>query len=213
MSRIAPDGVSPREERRRVRLETARTQVLDASEPAFAVSGFHNTTIKSIAEQCEIAVGTIYLLFADKEGLSEAVLRRRGGALRELTAELGSEPGSGDVRLVAIAEMQIRYFREHPDWTRLASTLVSGNRAAPPNRGLERLYEVGHKVVADVLAEVVAAGQREGTIRGGNPQALALIYLGMLETFHSIDNESYSEPGTYGAAEFLELLRDTFRAR
>jgi AcrR family transcriptional regulator len=193
---------SPREERRRVRLETTRSQVLDAAEQIFASAGFHATTIKAIAAQCEIAVGTLYTLFDDKNSLFEAVLRRRGAMLRASTEAKAAEPGPCDTTLVELADLQIRFFREHPDWTAVASMLMSGSRGAVPG-----LYESGHKVVADIHAGVIERGQREGTIRDGDPMALAQIFLSMLETFHRVGGETYS------AAQFLDLIHATFRVR
>ncbi|MET8653737.1 TetR/AcrR family transcriptional regulator [Nocardia aurea] len=201
---------SPREERRRLRLEMTRTQVLDVAEREFASVGFHNTTIKSIAEQCEIAVGTIYTLFDDKDSVYEAVLRRRGAILHGLTRARASEPGPADITLVALAELQVRFFREHPDWAGLASALGSGSRATASNAGPSHLYEVGHRVVADDLAEVIARGQHEGRIRDGNPRALALVFLGMLETFHRLDNARRADRPDYTLVEFLDLVRAAF---
>lgn len=204
-------NLSPREERRRLRLEMTRTQVLDVAERAFASVGFHNTTIKSIAEGCEIAVGTIYTLFDDKDSVYEAVLRRRGAILHNLTRTRAAEPGPADLTLVALAEIQVRFFREHPDWAGLASALGSGSRAAASNTGLSPLYEVGHRVVSDDLAEVIARGQHEGRIRDGDSRALALVFLGMLETFHRLDNAGgrVDQPD-YTLAEFLDLVRAAF---
>lgn len=187
-----------------------RTQVLDVAEQAFSSAGFHNTTIKSIAEQCEIAVGTIYTLFDDKDSVYEAVLRRRGAVLHGLTRTRAAEPGRADDTLVALAELHVRFFREHPDWAGLASALGSGARLAPPGTGPSRLYEVGHQVVSDDLAAVIARGQHEGRIRDGNPRALALVFLGMLETFHRIDNVGRAEQADYGLVEFLDLVRAAF---
>lgn len=203
-------SVSPREERRRVRMETTRSQILDAAEQAFAAAGFHNTTIKSIAERCEIAVGTMYLLFADKESVYQAVLRRRGDTLHALVAAMAAEPGPGDERLVELAELQIQFFRAHSEWARVASGLVSGSRAALTTAGSSQIYEVGHRVVADVIAAVIARGQFEGRVRDGNPQGLALIFLGMLETFHTIDNAGTAPSAGYGLAEFLDMVRAAF---
>lgn len=200
---------SPREERRRVRLETTRSQVLDAAERIFASAGFHNTTIKSIAAQCEIAVGTMYTLFDDKNSLFEAVLRRRGATLRALTEAKAAEPGPCDTKLVELADLQIRYFAEHPDWTRVASLLVSNSRGDSRDAAVPGLYERGHKAVADIHGEVIARGQREGTVRAGNPLALALVFMGMLETFHGLGG---SDATDYPTAEFLDLVHATFRA-
>lgn len=211
MSEEVAVAESPREARRRLRVDTARTQILDAAERIFASTGFRDTTMKSIAEQCEIAVGTMYTLFEDKNALFEAVLRRRGSVLRGLTEAKAAAPGRGDARLVELAELQIRFFREHPDWTRLASMLMTGSRGDPPAVDMSRLYRSGHQVVADIHAEVIARGQRERTIRAGAPSALAQIFMGMLENFHALDGANGSD-GEFTVDEFLDLVRATFDA-
>ena len=200
---------SPREERRRIRVEMTRSQILDAAEHAFAAAGFHHTTIKSIAEQCEIAVGTFYILFEDKESLYEAVLRRRGDELKALMDAKAGAPRSEATTLVELAELQIGFFRRYPDWTTVASALVSGSRAAAAGEPV-RLYEPGHRVVAGAIAAVIAQGQRDGHVRSGNPAALALIYLGMLETFHRVDSADTTPGSEYSLAEFLDLVSVTF---
>lgn len=212
VSHTEPTTTSPREERRRIRMEMTRSQVLDAAEGAFASTGFHTTTIKSIAEQCEIAVGTIYVLFDDKESIYEAVLRRRGDALTVLTTAKAAEPGPGDTRLVELAELQLRFFRDYPDWSRIAAALVSDTRAVPASVGSSNFYAGGHQVVADVIAGVIASGQQSGHLRDGDPHTLALIYLGMLRTFHSIDSAAHMQPSDNGLTDFLELLHAAFRA-
>ncbi len=202
-------ALSPREERRRVRLETTRSQVLDAAEKTFAANGFHGTTIKSIAEQCQIAVGTMYSLFDDKDSVYEAVLRRRGNALKALTDAKIAEPGPDDTKLVELAELQISYFRAHPEWSHIASEIGSGPSALAATRQVPQMYEVGHHVVAEAIADVIARGQRNGTIRAGQPLALALIFLGMLRSFYGIDSGGNTG---YALEEFLDLIRASFSA-
>jgi hypothetical protein len=119
---------------------------------------------------------------------------------------------AGHATLVEIAELQIRFFREHPDWTRVASMLVSASGAALPSAAASRLYEAGHKLTAEIHAEVIARGQREGTVRQGDPRALALIFLGMLETFHDLDEAGHPQPPNLPLDEFLDLVRATFRS-
>lgn len=147
----------------------------------------------------------MYTLFDDKNSLFEAVLRRRGATLRALTEAKATEPGAGDSQLVALAELQIRFFSEHPDWTRVASMLVSDSRGESRESAVPGLYEWGHKVVA----EFIARGQREGTVRSGNPLALASVFMGMLDTFHGLGG---SDATDYSAAEFLDLVHAAFRA-
>jgi AcrR family transcriptional regulator len=53
-----------------------RAQILDAAAIVFAARGFHAATIKQIARQAEIADGTIYIYFPNKEALLLGLLDR-----------------------------------------------------------------------------------------------------------------------------------------
>src|SRR4051812_47837272 len=53
-----------------------RTQILDAAAAVFAARGFHAATIKQIARQADIADGTIYIYFPNKEALLLGLLDR-----------------------------------------------------------------------------------------------------------------------------------------
>jgi AcrR family transcriptional regulator len=58
-------------------LATARrNQILDAATQVFAERGFHNTTIRQIAQQAGIADGTVYIYFKTKTDLLLGILNR-----------------------------------------------------------------------------------------------------------------------------------------
>src|SRR5882724_5551180 len=73
-----PDGPSPRELRRRQRIEVGREQVLDAAENLFGFNGYSATSLEQVAKACEFSVGALYMFFNSKQELLEAVLDRRG---------------------------------------------------------------------------------------------------------------------------------------
>ena len=53
-----------------------RKQILDAATVVFAERGFHRTTVKDIAKQANIADGTLYNYFENKEDLLFGILNR-----------------------------------------------------------------------------------------------------------------------------------------
>jgi AcrR family transcriptional regulator len=204
-------ATTPREVRRQVRMDAKRSRTLDAAERSFATSGYHSTSVKSIADQCDIAIGTIYTLFGDKEGLFKAVLRRRGDVLGDLMTAKAGENSPGDGLLVTIAELQIQFFREHPDWAHIATSLISPNsNLTLPGVGAAGLYELGTQLAIDLQAVVIARGQHEGRIRTGNPQALARIFASMVATFHVLDEGSSPPGNNCSLDEFLDVVQAAF---
>src|ERR671934_1521831 len=63
-------------ERRKARTTTA---ILDAAERHFLERGFQNAKVDEIAEEADVAVGSVYNHFASKEGLYRAALERALG--------------------------------------------------------------------------------------------------------------------------------------
>lgn len=61
-----------REEARAVR----REEILDAAQRVFGARGFRGTTIADIADEAQIALGTIYLYFPSKEDVFAALSQR-----------------------------------------------------------------------------------------------------------------------------------------
>src|SRR5688500_14139506 len=71
-------AASRREQRRLLHQDLSRAQLLDAAEEVFGEKGFHDTTLKEIAELAEFSVGSVYSFFENKDDLFPNVFLRRG---------------------------------------------------------------------------------------------------------------------------------------
>ena len=211
MTTDAVHGTSPREERRQQRVDLFRTQVLDAAEEMFAELGYHGTNLKAIAARCEVSVGSLYSVFDGKDALFGAVLERRGTALPEQMAAVAAADEPADRRLLRLAELQVRYFREHPHWARITTSFVSpGVRAELPGGDVARNYDAGYRGAMELEGRLIAEGQRAGVLRAGDPAALARMFSAMVSAHHVIDEQAGAG---LSLDEFLELLRAAFVVR
>src|SRR5258708_15613950 len=59
-----------------------RTRILDAAESAFADHGYNGASMRAIVREAGVNLATAYYYFGSKNGLMEAVLKRRFGPLR-----------------------------------------------------------------------------------------------------------------------------------
>src|SRR5438445_13745217 len=71
-------AASRREQRRLLHQDLSRTQLLDAAEEVFGRKGFHETTLKEVAELAEFSVGSVYSFFENKDDLFRQIFLRRG---------------------------------------------------------------------------------------------------------------------------------------
>src|SRR5829696_10515093 len=82
MPRATTEGrsqaLSRREQRRLQHQDLSRNQLLDAAEEVFGRKGFHETTLKEVAELAEFSVGSVYSFFQNKVDLFLNVFLRRG---------------------------------------------------------------------------------------------------------------------------------------
>src|SRR5919204_230369 len=96
-----------RSERRKARTEAA---ILDAAERHFLERGFQAAKVDEIAEEADVAVGSVYNHFASKEGLYRAALDR---ALDLFETYMEGEPERGTPALEQLLEVAGRVARRH----------------------------------------------------------------------------------------------------
>ncbi|MFD0901996.1 TetR/AcrR family transcriptional regulator [Actinomadura sediminis] len=205
----APERLSPREVRRRRRIELGREQMLETAEELFAERGYYATSLKDVAQRCEFSVGSVYSFFDSKEALYLAVLMRRAPGrldeMKRLAAAAGTTAGE---RFVALVTAELEHRRKYPAWARLHAQMTkAGSRDVadvPPD------YKDFHRETVRILAGVVADGHADGTIRPGDPHALARMCSALVDSFTLMDPMVSDEPEGIGAEEFLTFVRETF---
>jgi AcrR family transcriptional regulator len=113
-----------RSERRRARTANA---IRDAGERLFIGRGYSATTMEDLAEEADVAVGSIYAHFGSKEGVYGALIER-ALELDKLYCDEGFDAGNSPAeRLFGLAEGYLRFAREHPGYFQLF-------RFPPPDR-------------------------------------------------------------------------------
>jgi AcrR family transcriptional regulator len=178
--------LSPREIRRQQRLRVGREQILDAAEELFGRQGYRGASLQQVAKRCEFSIGALYLFIDSKEELLRAVLSRRTAALMERIRACVAGEGTGHEVLLDLARLQIEFHRAHPDFGRLSMQILSCSGGEPMpgfNEDIARGYDEAMTVQADLFAR----GQRDGTLRSGDPQCLSRLFSAMVTAYHGMD--------------------------
>ncbi|HEY4022910.1 MAG TPA: TetR/AcrR family transcriptional regulator [Pseudonocardiaceae bacterium] len=203
-------ALSPREARRQQRIDLSREQILDTAEQLFSERGYHDTGLKDVAELCEFSVGSIYSFFDSKDHLYQEVLMRRGPAQVAEMRTIVARDVPATERLAAMARLQIDYFRRYPAWGRLTTQVLTvGLRQAG---AVPAGFAAAYRDAIDVEVELFRAGQREGTLRAGDPHALARLFSSLVTAFHSMDPEISDDSADLGADDFLGFVERAFGA-
>jgi TetR/AcrR family transcriptional regulator len=180
-------GISRREARRLHQQGLSRTQLLDAAEEVFGRKGFHDTTLKEVAELAEFSVGSVYSFFENKDDLFRQIFLRRGEEFMiELREVLGDPDADPLAQLHALVDFECGFFRRHRHFGRLylryanATTLI-------PSRQIDDAVAGNYRESMALQAGLFARGQAAGVFRPGAPEVLARLFSGLVSAYQAVD--------------------------
>ncbi len=169
--------VGRREQRRQRRQLLSREQLLDAAEEIFGRKGYHETTLKEVAELAEFSVGSVYSFFDNKDDLFRQIFVRRGGQFMEgMRAVLSSTEASPLDQLHLLVDFEVQWFREHRHFGRLFLRHASAS-LLPSEGGQDEVILANYAEAMELQADVFRRGQAHGslptgTARGPRPPVL-----------------------------------------
>ncbi|WCJ59081.1 TetR/AcrR family transcriptional regulator [Fontisphaera persica] len=141
-----------------------QNRILDAAEAAFAELGYEGASLRDIVARAKVNLPTVYYYFRSKEGLLEAVFRRRFGPLREehyallqeKEARAGDRPLAVEEVLEAMLLPPLRMAArggQSPVVMRLIGRIVSD----PSSRTQAMLRQLHHDVKEEFLRRLARA--------------------------------------------------------
>jgi len=160
-----------RQDRRKLRTATA---ILDAAERLFLGRGYLATTVEQLAEEADVALGSLYGHFGGKEGVYAALIDRALELDRGCCDE-GWASGSNAVeRLVGLSEGYLRFGRDHPGHFRVFRFPPAGGPSGGPAAAAAE--RVAARVASEVerMAGALSEAAAEGIVRPVDPRATAV---------------------------------------
>lgn len=178
---------SPREQRRQRHQDLSRAQFLDAAEEIFGRKGFHDTTLKEVAELAEFSVGSVYSFFESKDDLFRQIFVRRGAEFMAGLHEV-LDDASGDplTQLHALVDFQVGFFRSRPHFGRVFLRHSSALRIFA-EREIDELVLERFGEAMRMQAALFRRGQDAGVFRAGDPDVLSRLLLGIMSSYQSVD--------------------------
>lgn len=195
MAKATNTSNSRREQRRLLHQDLSRSQLLDAAEEVFGAKGFHDTTLKEIADLAEFSVGSVYSFFENKDDLFLNVFLRRGEQMLPGMEAIVDGDGTASEKLHRLVDYEVGFFREHPHFGRLyvrSATATSPTTEMPDSAPLTRNFQSAMTMHASIFE----TGQRAGEFRDGDPAVLARLLTGLVSSYQSVDPAVVSNDDT-----------------
>jgi AcrR family transcriptional regulator len=152
------------------RRERTRTDILNAARDVFAERGYHEASIAEIAERADIAVGTFYLYFHDKDEAFETILDEGFEATRSRVMEAiaAQEPDGATLSVVIHAILYHAY--EQRTLFRIA--LTGGKQLTQPSPV--------QRPIAEIIATILEDAHRQAALIGYDLPILTSLLTGMI---------------------------------
>jgi len=212
-------AASLREQRRLQHQDLSRTQLLDAAEIVFGRNGFHDATIKAIAEAAEFSVGSVYSFFENKDDLFHQMFVRRGEefmhGMRAVAERLEHGELAATEALHQLVDFQIGFFREHPYFSQIV--LRHANTAALELGGdVDEVSVRNYRESMRLQAAIFERGQATGELRPGDGAVLSALFSGMVAAYQLHDpavvRPEGGEPERLPIATLHEMVTAAFTA-
>ena len=181
-----------------------RERILEAAIRVFARKGFYDSKVSHIAKEANVADGTIYLYFHNKEDLLIHVFEESANRfIQHLRAELAKERDSAE-KLRKLIAMHLDLVKHHPE---LAQVIQIELRSSSKfMKGYQRGKFLDY---LNMIAEVIAQGQKEGIFRADlTPGFLKRVLFGMLDTIalHWVLAKKKKHPLEYYTKQVTDLV-------
>ena len=208
------DKLSRREQRRLQHQDLSRAQLLDAAEEVFGRKGFHQATLKEVAELAEFPVGSVYSFFTNKDDLFRQIFVRRGDEFMPgMRHALQADRGRPTDQLHELVDFEVGFFRSRPQFGRLylrysSATMISTDRE------IDAVISANYEESMQLQAGLFERGQAAGEFHPGDPHVMARLFSGLISSYQALDpavvTDAADQRERLPLAELHALVERTF---
>ncbi len=171
-----------RKERER---EIRRKDIIDAAERLFFANDYENVKMNNIAEEAEMARGTLYQYFKNKDEIYAAIAIRAAKMINEMFKELLTKDQTGIEKMRNVCEFYYDFYKKYPGYYN--AYYHSGMFEVESSPTLKKLKKI-RKTSFQVAVNAVNEGIKDGSLREDLDPAVTTLF--MLATANNINNIS-----------------------
>lgn len=152
-------------------------QIIDAALKVIAENGYHASQVAKIAKQAEVADGTIYLYFKNKEDILISVFKEKLGSFIEAIKIEIDQKETANEKLLTLIEMHFKQLTNSPYLAIVAQLELRQSK-------LDLRKEINNVLVSylDVIDSIIELGLETGEVSTTiNPQLMRQMIFGTLD--------------------------------
>jgi AcrR family transcriptional regulator len=161
--------------------EQKRTAIMAAALKVFSKKGYSPAALDEVAREAQIAKGTLYLYFQDKQDLfSSTILHVINNLATKMIEGLDESMTPLEI-LRNVAYIELEYFSKNTEFFGLIHTAMSGNLLGEHEPLINKITEKRLELIS-YLNEVIQKAKKAGLIREEiDTEEIVYSYLGMVE--------------------------------
>lgn len=144
-----------------------RRNIREAASKLYTENGTTNVSVRAVAQQAGVSVGTVYSHFGSLSELLQSLWRQPVGRLVQEMAQLAQENPDPEQRLDELLQAYVRFALKEPQVFRSAFLFVRPESIEPPEQialADDRFFRL--------LRQAITDGQHDQKFRLGDPDAL-----------------------------------------
>jgi len=172
-------------ERKQREIELRRDDIVDAAEKLFFAKGYENINMNDIAEEAEMARGTLYQYFKNKEDIYASIALRAAHMINERFQKLLSQDLTGIDKVRWVCRFYYDFYLEYPGY--YSAYYHSQMFEIDDSKTLKDLQKI-RKTSFKLAVNSIQDGIEDGTLRNDVDPVVTALYL--LSTSNNINNIS-----------------------
>lgn len=156
----------------RALIERRHEQICDAALRLFARKGYHQTSVRELAEAAHLSVGGLYTYIKTKEDILLLVYHRIFNLFQVKMSEAMIKSGDPTAQLRSAIEATLKLYDEYHD---LILVLYQESHTLR-REALQQLFEVDRRYVSMVQA-IIEGGNRQGNFAAEDANLAAIVIL------------------------------------
>jgi TetR/AcrR family fatty acid metabolism transcriptional regulator len=154
-----------------------RESILDSAIKVFAKTGFYKAKAIEIAQKADVAVGTIYNYFKNKDDILISIFNERLGELTHSVREAIEEVSDPEQKLFLILDLTISVLEQGRELAEVITIELRQSSKYFYSTAISSVVEF-----MDLITGVIREGQQKGVFRRDiDPRLVSLTILGTVE--------------------------------